>query len=341
MKRSRLTTLLLAVFLLFSLSVPALAAETTARESAQLLYDLGLFRGVGENSDGTPNFDLNRTPTRAEAVTMLVRLMGGESAAQSGSWSTPFRDVADWATPYVGYAYTKGYTKGVSAQLFGSNDPVTAAQFLTFLLRALNYQDGKDFQWNASFIFCDSLGITAGEYNASTKTFLRGDVAQVCAAALSAHRKGSEATLLESLLNAGAITGKMVIWDYDVAAFEKGFASFLFYPVKGSPGTFSSFQLDKVTVNGLPCETLQLTTPADVTAYLASISCDTGTGFGYVEVTFDTAAAQAAAREHYTDPDGKTYPLLTFTFTYSAQREDGRKDSGIFSDSYYLSENME
>lgn len=338
MKGFRLTALCLAVLLVLPLSGPALAAEPAAQESAQLLYGLGLFRGVGSRSDGTPDFDLDRTPTRSEAITMLVRLVGGEQAAQAGSWSTPFADVADWAKPYVGYAYVQGYTKGVSSQRFGGQDSVTAAQFLTFLLRALHYQDGEDFQWDTAWTLCDSLGITAGRYSAATQTFLRGDVAQVCAAALSVPRKGGEVTLLESLLDAGAIAGKMVLWTCGAVTFAEDFASFLFYPVKGSPGTFSSFQLDKVTVNGLPCETLQLTTPADVADYLASTGCDAGSGFCYVEATYDTAAAQAAATEHNTGPDGRTYPLLTFTFTYSAQREDGQKDAGTFSDSYDLSQ---
>ena len=64
-----------------------------ASDSADALYELGLFLGTGKNADGSPNFSLNRVPTRAEAVTMLVRLLGKEEEALAGDWETPFSDV--------------------------------------------------------------------------------------------------------------------------------------------------------------------------------------------------------------------------------------------------------
>ena len=32
--------------------------------------------------------------------------------AKAKAWDTPFTDVADWAKPYVGYAYANGLTSG-------------------------------------------------------------------------------------------------------------------------------------------------------------------------------------------------------------------------------------
>ena len=74
----------------------------------------GSLQGTAENADGTPVFELERTPTRFEAITMLVRLLGAEDEALSGSWSTPFTDLTEWARAYVGYAYAKGLTDGTS-----------------------------------------------------------------------------------------------------------------------------------------------------------------------------------------------------------------------------------
>ena len=56
-------------------------------------------------------------------MTILVRLLGAEEAAQAQTWTTPFTDVPDWAQSYVGYAYAKGYTTGVEPTRFGSSTP--------------------------------------------------------------------------------------------------------------------------------------------------------------------------------------------------------------------------
>ena len=78
----KLLSLILALTLALSLAVPAFAVTPEdAQEDAMLLYNLGLFKGTGTTADGSPKFDLDRAPTRAEAVTNLVRLLGAEEAA--------------------------------------------------------------------------------------------------------------------------------------------------------------------------------------------------------------------------------------------------------------------
>ncbi|MDY3015442.1 MAG: hypothetical protein SOR61_09785 [Evtepia sp.] len=334
----KVASLLLAVVMALTLSVPALAADPEeAQYSAMLLYNMGLFQGGQSNPDGSPQFELDRAPTRAEAITVLVRLMGAEKTALSQTWSTPFVDVPKWAQPYVGYAYHMGYTDGVDATHFDSNAPAGAQHFLTFLLRALDYKDNADFVWTSPWTLTDQLGITHGEYSA-TAPFLRGDVTVTSVNALYVPKKGSDQTLLEHLAASGAITGSTaVIWDYSALSFLTDFASFLFFPVSGSPASFVSFEVDKVTVNGLSCDTMQLTNPDDVAAYLASIGYNVG-GFGYIEVTYDQSAAEAAATEYYTDDQGNTYPLLGFSFSYTATQADGSKVKGSFTDYYYIDE---
>lgn len=60
---------------------PTVSNSLTPQQAAQNLYELGLFNGTGTDTDGNPIFDLDRAPTRHEAVTMLVRLLGkGEEA---------------------------------------------------------------------------------------------------------------------------------------------------------------------------------------------------------------------------------------------------------------------
>lgn len=199
----RLLSLLLVLAMSLSLLCTVSAASPEATEAADALHDLGLFQGVGTNQDGTPNYDLDRAPNRYEAVTMLVRLLGKEEEAKTGTWKMPFKDVAEWAKPYVGYAYQNKLTSGISADKFGGTGLVTASQYITFVLRALGYDSSTDFKWDAAWELSDKVGFTNGEYNASS-AFTRGDVAIISYRALSAKLKGQDETLLQSLSNSNS-----------------------------------------------------------------------------------------------------------------------------------------
>ena len=192
-------TLFLALVLALAFVPAVSAASGEASDAAWALHELGLFEGAGSLPGGMPDFALDRAPTRSEAVTMLVRLLGKEQEALSGKWTTPFTDVADWAMPYVGYAYVNCLTYGVGANTFGANTPVSAAEYLSFVLRALGYSSDTDFQWDKAWELSDKLGVTDGRYDENTKRFTRGDVAIVSNNALNVPRKGGDATLLSAL----------------------------------------------------------------------------------------------------------------------------------------------
>lgn len=199
-----LSLFLLLCLLAGTFSFLAGAASSQAVSAADDLYRLGLFSGVGTDGNGYPIYDLDRTPMRTEAVVMLVRLLGKEDEAQSGSWSTPFTDVPNWASPYVGYAYAHGLAYGTGATTFGSTQNVNATQYLSFVLRALGYQDGEDFTWDKAAQLSDSIGVTNGQYGASN-SFTRGDVVIISKSALSAYEKDGDTTLLQKLYAEGAI----------------------------------------------------------------------------------------------------------------------------------------
>ena len=183
--KKKFLCLFLALVMVFSLIPSAVAANDEATQAAQTLYELGLFRGTGTNPDGTPIFDLDKTPTRNQAVIMLVRLLGKEEEALAGDWNLPFTDVAKDSTafPYIGYAYANGLTSGTTATTYSGTNPIKANQYITFVLRALGYESGKDFQVGTSYLLSDQLGITHGEY-ANATAFTRGDVAKI---SLGAH----------------------------------------------------------------------------------------------------------------------------------------------------------
>ncbi|MBR4878900.1 MAG: S-layer homology domain-containing protein [Clostridia bacterium] len=192
-------TWLLIIALLSSFVPVSFAANSEEYNAAGVLYDIGLFSGTGTKADGSPEFDLDRVPTRNEAVTMLVRLLGKDEEAKNGSWDIPFDDVAEWAKPYVGYAYAHGLTSGTSATTFGGTATITASQYLTFVLRALGYDSSKDFAWDRAWELSDKIGMTDGRYKAGGN-FVRGDVAIISRNALDTEQKDSKQTLADKLI---------------------------------------------------------------------------------------------------------------------------------------------
>jgi len=174
--------------------------------AAAKLNLLGLFRGVGVFADGSPNLAVDRAPTRAEAVVMVVRLIGGEAEALSGSWKSPFADVPEWAKPYVGYAYGNNLVFGVGGGAFSGNSAITASEYITLVLRSLGYASGTDFDCSKAWVLSDEIGITGGRYSAETKQFSRGNAAEILFNALGAKMKGSDNTLCTLLIGAGVFT---------------------------------------------------------------------------------------------------------------------------------------
>lgn len=191
---------IISLFLVFglclSMVLPTQAANPGEAEmKAAALKELGLFAGVSAT-----DFDLDRAPTRAEALVMLVRVLGKEAEAASGSWQHPFTDVPPYADKCIGYAYQHGLTGGISATKFGTGD-ANSDMYLTFVLRALGYHD---FLWNAPDERAQAVGILPE--GVDTKSFLRADIALVSWAALAADLQDGSQTLCEKLIAAGVFT---------------------------------------------------------------------------------------------------------------------------------------
>ncbi len=208
----RFLSFILALVLAASLVPSAFAASDEAVQAANALHTLGLFNGTGTDANGNPIYDLDRAPTREEAITMLIRLMGKEKIAKGYNWDynwgIPFTDVSGWAKPYVGAAYSWGLTSGTSETTFGGKQKVSAMQYLTFVLRALDYEDGTDFQWDKAWKLSDEIGVTSGQYT-SDRSITRGELAIISAKAVSAPMK-NYGILLDEMLNEGVITPKMI-----------------------------------------------------------------------------------------------------------------------------------
>ncbi len=218
-----LSFVLVLILLLSALTLPAAAADGALfRDDEALavsLRALGLFRGVSDN-----DFALDRAPDRTQALVMMLRLMGLEQAALDEGGAHNFEDMASirWAEPYVGYAYQHGLTNGESATRFGGTRTADARTYLTFLLRALGYEEGLDgdFLWSDPTPLARALGLLPAQVNLND--FRRADVVTVSYAALGAKCKGRGVTLVQDLASRGVLTQEALSRYYDPNAAASG-----------------------------------------------------------------------------------------------------------------------
>ena len=214
--RAMLSALLCLALCLGSVGAAESRDLTSQEGQAMRLERLGLFLGVGEDGNGFTDFDLDRAPSREEAVTMLVRALGKGAEAAGMEKTHPFTDVPAWADGYVSYAYAQGLTKGISDTAFGAGETATGAMYVTFMLRALNYVDGADFTWDDPWALAEDCGILPQRVD--RETFLRADAVDVTAAALSAQLKGTDTTLAQKLIAEGAVS--QTAWDQAFQTYE-------------------------------------------------------------------------------------------------------------------------
>lgn len=193
-----------------SLAAAMLASGASAADftsSADVLKDLGLFQG------SEAGYDLDRAPDRAEAATMMVRLLGKEAEAktyyEANADKFPFTDLDngyEWAKPYVAWLYDQGLTSGATATTFEPGNKCTAQQYTTFLMRALGYSDaeGGDFTYDKAIDFATEKGVV-DMFNMDADDFMRDDVVAMSYTALSVAPKSGETDLLTKLVGDKAV----------------------------------------------------------------------------------------------------------------------------------------
>lgn len=196
------------------------AGASSYDHCADQLKALGLFQGTEQG------YELDRAPTRAEAATMLVRLLGKEADAQKLEYTAPFTDLEDWQKPYVQYLYDNELTSGATETTFEPESLCSAQMYTTFLLRALGYSDAEaaDFTYQDAITFGESIGLV--DYaNCNQQKFLRDHIAAMSLTALNTAVKGDEDTvLLEKLVADGAVAQADA---KDLLAFFDSFNSYV------------------------------------------------------------------------------------------------------------------
>lgn len=142
----KILALTLALAMVMSLGVFAAfkdqaTIDEDCTDAMELMNALGVILG-----DNNGNANPTKTITRAEAATMIFRLMNkGKDDASIYNGMKIFTDVpsGSWFEGYVNYAYTMGIVQGRTATTFDPYAPVTGLEIAKMLLTCCGYNADK------------------------------------------------------------------------------------------------------------------------------------------------------------------------------------------------------
>ncbi|MFD2368404.1 S-layer homology domain-containing protein [Brevibacillus sp. GCM10020057] len=173
----------LASALALSVAPMAFAAEDTTTDAPKMdaamektvkrLEALGLVAGYGNGDYG-----VDKTITRAEFATLIVRARGLEQGAKLAQFNSTYTDVksTDWFAGFVNVASGEEIVKGFPDKSFKPQNQVTYAEAVTMIVRALGYEPSVKGVWPNSMISkASELGIAKGIANPNNAA-VRGDV---------------------------------------------------------------------------------------------------------------------------------------------------------------------
>lgn len=205
----RVVSLMMVIMLLVSSNIIINAEGERYTEYADKLKIIGVFQGTNKG------FELDREPTRLEGLIMLLRLLGKEEEAQEVEGEDSFfSDVPSWGVPYTNYAVANKLTDGIGDGKFGTSNLIKAKSYITFMLRALGYDDSQgDFEWDTAVEFALEKKIIDENmyFQLSSNKFLRDHVAKLSYEVLYAKMKDSDESLLEHLISIGSIDSELAL----------------------------------------------------------------------------------------------------------------------------------
>lgn len=135
-KVSRETTVTVSILKPTDARQYADTAGKSCRFAAEWMKNTGIF--VGEALDGSPCFSPEKTVTRGEFVTMLVKAL--DIPMDANLVETGYSDVPDWLKPYLAAAVRSGLTGSFDGEAFLPEQPVTSQQAASMLCAALKLE---------------------------------------------------------------------------------------------------------------------------------------------------------------------------------------------------------
>ncbi len=117
-------------------------AGKECRFAAEWMKHTGIF--VGENLADNPCFSPEKTVTKGEFITMLVKAL---EIPTEEDLPTGFADeILQWLQPYLAAAVRSGLTADLPEQdVFGANDPITGEEAAAILQNALDEKTAETF----------------------------------------------------------------------------------------------------------------------------------------------------------------------------------------------------
>ncbi len=248
----KLFAVLLAVAIIATMMVPALAAVSYTEEALKL-------QAIGLIAGGANDLNLDRGMTRIEGLAFVIRAAGKEDDAFAMTAEEIDEILADWkdadeipqwpndnARKYAAYAIKHEITIGVSAteKILAPNAPISGVSFLVFLMKsAMGYADVNTFPDSDDYVLDAAYAagvLTAGQVVGigMKAELLRDDAAAILFGAVSNGVNADGKKLIEALIASGDVDA--------VKAAEAGFV--LPAPAKLSAVGASATNLKEIVI---------------------------------------------------------------------------------------------
>lgn len=222
LKKVLVFVVVFAMMLSFSASAsvfPDVDQNASYAEAVSILSSLELMIG-----DEQGNFNPDKTITRAEAATIIVRAKGLEDAAAGAKGATQFTDVAadHWAAGYINLATQNGIIVGYGDGTFGPSDEVTYEQITKMIVATLGYTPMANQQGGyptGYLVIASQKGIAKGTSGQAGEPAPRATVSRLLYNALTVKMMGQ--TVYTTGAEEYEVIDDTLLYDYlDIDVYE-------------------------------------------------------------------------------------------------------------------------